>query len=80
MSFVRINKIICFLVVACLFLNACNGKFPGADARKFPADPKKRVKKILRKDGGSHLIKLLEVVNVVEHLILQAQMNCGEHL
>ena len=25
------------------FLNACNGKFPGADARKYPADPKKRV-------------------------------------
>ena len=57
MSFVRINKIICFLVVACLFLNACNGKFPGADARKFPADPKKRVKKNLEEGRGFTLNK-----------------------
>ena len=24
-------------------LNSCNGKLPGGDARKYPADPKKRV-------------------------------------
>ena len=26
-------------------LNSCNGKLPGADARKYPADPKKRIEK-----------------------------------
>jgi len=30
-----------------LFLIGCNGKLPGADARKFPADPAKRVEKNL---------------------------------
>ena len=32
------------------FLSGCNGKFPGADARKFPADPKKRVEQNLAKE------------------------------
>ena len=36
-------KFISFLAIITLFLNGCNGKFPGADARKFPADPEKRV-------------------------------------
>tara|TARA_B100000902_G_C27226805_1_gene872641 strand:- start:527 stop:1042 length:516 start_codon:yes stop_codon:yes gene_type:complete len=38
-------------------LNACNGKFPGADARKFPADPKQRVKKNLEEGRGFTLNK-----------------------
>ena len=38
-------KKMCFLGIICLFLNACNGKFPGADARKVSPDPKERVKK-----------------------------------
>ncbi len=29
------------------FLYACNGKIPGADARKIPYDPKERVKRNL---------------------------------
>ena len=38
---------------------ACNGKFPGADARKFPADPKERVKKNLEEGKGFTLNKTL---------------------
>ena len=33
-----------FFVIISLLLIGCNGKLPGGDARKNPADPKKRVK------------------------------------
>jgi hypothetical protein len=36
-------RLLILLLLSSFFLNACNGKFPGADARKYPADPKKRV-------------------------------------
>ena len=49
----------CFLGIICLFLNACNGKFPGADARKVSADPKERVKKNLEEGRGFTLNKTL---------------------
>ncbi len=39
-----------FLIV--LFLNACNGKIPGADARKIPYDPDERVKRNLEQGKG----------------------------
>jgi hypothetical protein len=35
-----------------LLLNSCGGKLPGADARKFPADPKKRVEQNLKEGKG----------------------------
>ena len=41
-SFQNIKKLI-FLGIISLLLGACNGKMPGADARKYPPDPKKRV-------------------------------------
>jgi len=45
-----------FLTIALMFLlNACNGKLPGGDARKFPADPKKRVKQNLEQGKGFRL-------------------------
>tara|TARA_B110000503_G_scaffold130326_1_gene203586 strand:+ start:225 stop:713 length:489 start_codon:yes stop_codon:yes gene_type:complete len=34
------------------FLNGCNGKLPGADARKYPADPKKRIEQNLAQGKG----------------------------
>lgn len=41
-----------FLILSLfLFISACNG-IPGADARKFPADPKERVKKNLAEGKG----------------------------
>ena len=48
-------KFISFLAIITLFLNGCNGKFPGADARKFPADPEKRVEKNLKEGRGFKL-------------------------
>ena len=51
---IKVNslKTTVFLLITCLFLSACNGKFPGADARKFPADPKERVKQNLKEGRG----------------------------
>ena len=51
------NKIrpIIFCVFLSLVLNACNGKFPGADARKVSYDPKERVKKNLEEGRGFRL-------------------------
>ena len=42
MSSFKILKLITFLIIITSFLNACGGKLPGADARKYPADQKKR--------------------------------------
>ena len=50
-------KKLSFFAIICLFLNACNGKFPGADARKVSADPKERVKKNLEEGRGFTLNK-----------------------
>ena len=38
-------KIVFILVLSSIFLNSCGGKIPGADARKYPDDPEKRVAK-----------------------------------
>ena len=38
-------KIIFILTLSTILLNSCGGKFPGADARKYPDDPKKRIAK-----------------------------------
>ena len=48
-------KILGFLALISIFLNACNGKLPGGDARKFPADPKKRVEQNLKEGRGFRL-------------------------
>ena len=45
-------KLIGLFIIGLITLNSCNGKLPGADARKFPADPKKRVEQNI-KDGKS---------------------------
>ena len=49
------HKNIVFFVLLTMLLSACNGKFPGADARKFPDDPKLRVKKNLEEGRGFRL-------------------------
>lgn len=48
------NKLIIFLILP-LFLYSCNGKLPGADARKIPYDPKERVKRNLEQGKGFRL-------------------------
>jgi len=45
-------QIIFALILSCIILSSCNGKIPGADARKFPDDPKLRVKKNLEEGRG----------------------------
>jgi len=52
----KILKSITFLFIASFFLNACNGKLPGADARKYPADPKKRVEQNMAQGKGFRLM------------------------
>ena len=44
-----------FCIFLSLILNACNGKIPGADARKVSYDPKERVKKNLEEGRGFRL-------------------------
>ena len=48
-------KKIGFLIIFTLLLQSCNGKLPGGDARKFPADPKKRVEQNLKEGRGFRL-------------------------
>ena len=55
MNILKSLKILSFLTILLLFLNNCNGKLPGGDARKFPADPKERVKKNLEEGRGFRL-------------------------
>ena len=38
-------KIVFILILSSIFLISCGGKIPGADARKYPDDPKKRIQK-----------------------------------
>ena len=57
MSFVKTMKLLGVFSICVLLLSACNGKIPGADARKFPADPKQRVKKNLEEGRGFTLNK-----------------------
>ena len=55
-KFIKNISIFCLLG---LFLNSCNGKLPGGDARKFPDDPKLRVKKNLEEGRGFRLNTVL---------------------
>ena len=53
----KILKLITFSAIITLFLNACNGKLPGADARKYPSDPKKRVEQNVAQGKGFKLME-----------------------
>ena len=48
-------KIIFVLILSSIILSSCNGKLPGGDARKYPDDPKLRVKKNLEEGRGFRL-------------------------
>jgi len=58
--FSKKTKILAFLSIIVFLLNSCNGKLPGGDARKNPADPKERVKKNLAEGRGFTVGKMLE--------------------
>ena len=59
MTIKNITRILFFSLLTCFFLQSCNGKLPGGDARKFPADPKKRVQQNLKEGRG---FKIMDVV------------------
>ena len=45
-------RLIFTLILSLFLLNSCGGKLPGADARKFPADPSQRVQQNLKEGKG----------------------------
>ena len=45
-------KILSFIAIFSFLLTGCNGKLPGGDARKNPADPAERIKKNLEEGRG----------------------------
>ena len=47
-----IKRTLIFFLILPLILNSCNGKIPGADARKVSYDSKERVKKNLEEGKG----------------------------
>ena len=56
----KLLKIIVFILIIPISLLSCKGpdgkmKFPGGDARKFPADPEERVKQNLKEGRGFRL-------------------------
>ena len=55
LSSIKTIKILSFLTITLIFLNSCNGKMPGGDARKNPVDPKLRVKQNLEQGKGFRL-------------------------
>jgi hypothetical protein len=54
-NFIKIIKIVGFITLFGFMQYGCNAKLPGADARKFPADPELRVKKNLEEGRGFKL-------------------------
>ena len=54
-----------FISILLFILNSCGGKLPGADAKKYPPEPEKRVKKNLEEEnlkrekaGEKNLLKI----------------------
>ena len=50
-------KLLTLLFVSSILLVSCGGKLPGADARKYDPDPKKRVQKNLEEGRGFRLME-----------------------
>ena len=73
-------KLLAFFILASILLNSCNGKLPGGDARKTPADPAERVKRNLAEGRGFKLMDMTNQNKEEGFLILQAPMNFGEPL
>ena len=59
MNSIKNLKTIIFSILLLSFLNSCGGKLPGADARKYDPDPKKRVAKNLEEGRGFRLSKAI---------------------
>ena len=59
-NLIKIIKIVGFITLFGFMQHGCNGKLPGADARKFPADPKLRVKQNLEEGRGFKINDMLK--------------------
>ena len=57
---IKIFKILTLVTLFGFLQYGCNGKLPGGDARKFPDDPKLRVKKNLEEGRGFKLNDMLK--------------------
>ena len=57
---INFYKTLIFLPIILFLLSACNGKFPGADARKYPADPKKRIEQNIKEGKSFRLMDLTD--------------------
>jgi hypothetical protein len=55
MIFIKKLNVVVVLLFSSTLLISCNGKLPGADARKYPADPKKRIEQNLSEGRGFRL-------------------------
>ena len=55
---IKFYKSIAFLSIILFLTSACNGKLPGADARKYPADPKKRIEQNVKEGKSFRLMDL----------------------
>ena len=55
-----LNRFKIILIISILSLNSCGGKLPGADARKYPPNPKERVKNNLEQGKGFRLDKAIK--------------------
>ena len=76
-------KLVVLVVIIPIILSSCkspDGKFklPGGDARKFPADPAKRVEQNLKQGKGFQLNEAFGGGKKVECLTLQVPMRYGE--
>jgi hypothetical protein len=56
---IKIIKILSFVTLFGFLQYGCNGKLPGGDARKFPDDPKLRVKQNLEEGRGFKINNML---------------------
>jgi len=54
----KFYKLVSFLLISIFLLSGCNGKLPGADARKYPADPKKRIEQNIKEGKSFRLMDL----------------------
>jgi hypothetical protein len=57
---IKIIKILSFVTLFGFLQYGCNGKLPGGDARKFPDDPKLRVKQNLEEGRGFKINNMLK--------------------
>ena len=79
-SFMSKIKLVVIVIILSLSLLNCNGKLPGADARKIPYDPKERVKRNLEQGKGFRLDETFGNNGKGGNLSLQVQIHFGELL